>query len=399
MDRSYKYRICPNATQREALDNVFGFCRFVYNSALEERISYYKKYGKSLTYYQQCKKLPEIKNVFSEAKNVYSQTLQSTLKQLDSSYQNFFREIKKKSGKAGFPRFKTEDRFRSICFPQCDFVSGQGGVKCLTNNKIKIHNIPGEIKMIQHRPFQGRCKTVRIVKYPSGKYYIILSCADVPSERRAPTGKEVGIDLGLVSFVTTDQGATLLHPKPYKTAKEKLAYLQRKRAASQPSSQNNRKLKIKIAKLHEKIENIRNDFQHKAAKRLVDTYDKIYLEKLNIGKMLESKGFEVSKSNISDASWGNFVALIKYKAENAGVLVIEVNPANTSRTCSQCGNIKKELTLKDRTYHCEACGFAMDRDQNAAINIRRAGTALIGAAQNAALLEAHVFRTSSSRIS
>ncbi len=381
MIRSYKYRIYPSTTQHEALGNIFEFCRFLYNNALEERISYYKRSGKSLTYNQQCKELPEIKTIFTEAKSIYAQTLQSTLRQLDSSYQNFFRGVNRKSNKVGFPRFKSKDRFRSICFPQCDFISGQRGVTLLSDNKIKVHNIPGEIKMIQHRPFQGRCKTVKIVKYPSGKYYIILSCADVPSERRAPTGKEVGIDLGLVSFVTTDQGATLLHPKPYKTAKEKLAYLQRKRAASQPTSQNNKKLKIRIAKQHEKIVNIRNDFQHKAAKRLVDTYDKIYIEKLNISKMLESKGFAVNKSNISDVSWGSFVAIIKYKAENAGVLVTEVNPANTSRTCSQCGNIKKELTLKDRTYHCEACGFTMDRDQNAAINIRRAGTALIGAAQ------------------
>ena len=117
-------------------------------------------------------------------------------------------------------------------------------------------------------------------------------------------------------------------------------------------------------------------FQHKASKQMWNSYDKIYIEDLNIKSMMESKGFEVKKENIADASWGNFISLLEYKAEKAGVLIVKVNPANTSKTCSCCGNIKEKLALSERIYHCEACGFAMDRDQNAAINIKRAGTAL-----------------------
>lgn len=386
MNLSYRYRIYPNTVQREALDNIFSFCRFLYNNALEERISYYKRFGKSLTYNSQTKELPSVKEVFCEAKSIHSQVLQSVLKQVDFGFQNFFRNLKKKSNKAGFPRFKNKDRFRSICFSQCNLISG--GVKRLPNNKLKLFNIPGEIKVIWHRPFQGRCKQVRIVK-SNEKYYIILVCVDIVTEHRTPTGKEIAIDLGIESFITTDKGIKFHHPKPYKTAKEKLAYLQRRRAAKQRGSNNDKKLKLRIAKQYEKITNIRKDFQHKVAKQLVDDNYKIYIEKLNIKSMLESKGFEVRKENITEASWGNFVALLEYKAEKAGALVIKVDPRNTSKTCSQCLKVKEKLALSERTYHCEACGFEMDRDQNAALNIRRVGTTLT--TTNSVVIEAFGF--------
>jgi len=376
---SYKYRIYPNVIQREALDLIFGFCRNLYNCALEERISYYRKYGKSLSYNTQAKELLEIKDVCSEAANVYSQTLQQTLKQLDAAFVNFFRRIKNKNSndKPGFPRFKNKDRFRSILFPQCDLING--GAKRLENNKIKVFKIPGEIKVIWHRPYQGRCKQVRIVRQ-NEKYYIVLTCEDVPKEHRTPTGKTVGIDLGIENFITMDDGTQLHHPKPYKTAKEKLKYLQQRRAAKQLGSNNDKKIKKQIANQHEKIANIRKDYQHKITKELIRGYDVIYVEKLNIKGMLEAKSFEVKNSNITDASWGNFVAILKYKAENADSLIIEVNPKNTSKMCSCCKKINK-LALKDRIYKCEACGFEMDRDRNAAINIKRAGTVIMMAAK------------------
>jgi len=349
---------------------MFKFCRFVYNSALEERISFYKKYGKSLSYYQQAGELIEVKSSFSESESLHSQTLQQVLKQLDSAYVNFFRNTKTKSGKAGFPRFKNEDRFRSILFPQCNLKTG--GVKRLPEGKLEIKGVPGEVKAIWHRPFQGRCKQVRIVK-SSGNFYIILMCTEVPQEPRPKTGKEIGIDLGIETFIYGDDGTTFHHPKPYKTAKEKLAYKQRKLQTKQRGSNNRKKLKHRIAKQYEKITNIRKDFQHKVAKQLVDKYDKIYIENLNIKKMLESKGFAVSKSNISEASWGNFVNILEYKAERAGILVIKVDAARTSQTCSQCGNIRKIL-LKEREYKCEVCELRISRDLNAAINIHGRGT-------------------------
>jgi len=391
MKRAYKYRIYPNFSQREALAKIFGFCRFLYNSALEERISFYKKFKKSLNYYDQEKSLKEIKNIFGcETENIHSQTLQQVLKQLDTSFKNFFRRIKNKKIAPGFPRFKNTDRFRGILFPQCDLNSG--GAKRLPNSKLKIKGVPGEIKAVWHRPFQGRCKQVRIVKN-NDKYFIILFCDDVPNiETRELTGKTVAIDLGISNFITTDDGLKIHHPKPYKTAKEKLKYLQR-RAAKQRGSNNSHRMRIRIANQFEKIVNIRNEFQHKTVNFLIKNYDVITIEKLNIKKMLENINFAVSKINISEVSWGNFINILKYKAENAGVLIKEVNPANTSQTCSQCGKLRKiKLDLKDRIFKCEFCNFEMDRDQNAALNIKKLGTSFVTMAASPPVSEAHAFR-------
>ena len=373
MKLSYKYRIYPNKTQIKVLEKNLNFCCFLYNCALQERKSYYKTFGKGTSYSNQSKALPEIKSEFSEqTETIYSQSLQQVLKRLDVSYNNFFRRVKSKASEAGFPRYKSSDRFRSISFPQANLKSG--GVKLLENNKLKVFGIPGEVSVKWHRPFQGRCKQITLSKQ-TDKFYIILSCDEVPKEPLAKTGKTIGIDLGLTSFITTDDGTKFHHPKPYKTAKEKLAYLNRKLAAKKRGSNNRNRTKKQLVKAYQKVSNIRDNFLHQVAKQLVKENDTVIIEKLNVKSMLEAKVFEVSKSNIQDASWARFASLLAYKAERADKLIIEVNPKNTSKMCSRCGNIK-ELTLKDREYKCEACGFALDRDINAARNIKRLGTSL-----------------------
>ena len=227
-----------------------------------------------------------------------------------------------------------------------------------------------------------------MIKKQGNKFYLIVSCDDVPSEHLAKTGKTIGIDLGISSFITADDGTKFHHPKPYKTAKEKLAYLNQRLAAKQRGSNNRKRAKQSLARAYEKVSNIRNDFLHKAAKQLVAENDTIVIEKLNVKGMLEAKGFEVSKSNIQDASWARFASLLLYKAERAGRIVIEVDPRNTSKTCSGCAKVKDNLTLRDRTYDCDACGIAIDRDINAAINIKALGTS---AAITKVISEAHDF--------
>src|SRR5271166_1998457 len=266
MNLSYKYRLYPNKEQSAKLQSNFAFCCFLYNSALEERISFYKKYGESLSYSDQCKALPDIKIEFEkQTQSIYSQSLQQVLKRLDSSYQNFFRRVKQKASKAGFPRYKSFDRFNTVVFPQSD-LSG-GGVK-LINNKLKVFGIPGEIKVKWHRPLQGRCKQV-IIKKQGDKFYLIVSCDEVPLAPLTKTGKTTALDLGLTSFITADDGTKFHHPKPYKTAKEKLAYLNRCLAAKQRGSNNRKRAKRSLARAYQKVSNIRNDFLHKVAKQLV----------------------------------------------------------------------------------------------------------------------------------
>jgi len=383
MKLTYKYRLYLNKEQAVILQKNFNFCNFLYNSALQERITFYKKYGKGRTYNEQSAFLPEIKKMFAEqTSSIYSQSFQQVLKRVDTAYQNFFRRVKEKADKVGFPRFKSQDRFRSVVFPQTE-LKGQGGIKLLENGKLKIFGLPGEVKVKTHRPFQGRCKLVTIIK-KADKFYIALSCDEVPLEPLAKTGKSIGIDLGIISFITTDDGTSFHHPKPYKTAKEKLAYLNRKFAAKQRGSNNRKRAKQSLARAYEKVTNVREDFLHKVSKKLIVENDIIIIEKLNIKSMLEAKGFEVNKANIQDAAWGSFAAKATYKAERADKMLIEVPPKNTSRTCSGCGNIDTEQTLEDREYNCKACGFAIDRDQNAAINIKRLGMSLAAAKEKTA---------------
>ncbi len=385
MKKSFKYRIYPNKKQHLDINNILLFCMELYNSAIQERKSFYKTFNKDISFGKQSSYLPEIKKIFPNITSIiYAQCLQSVLKSVDYAYKNFFRKCKlnkiKKGIKyviAGYPRFKSINRFNQITFPQSDFIGTTrcgGGVKLISNNKIKVFGI-GEIKIKYHRPFEGNCKTVQIKKEGS-KYFIILSCDNVPEKRLPKTNKIIAIDLGLTTFATTDSGIKFKHPKPYKTAKEKLALANQKLARKQGGSKNRRKSINDLRKVHTKIANIRDDWQHKLANKLIKESDTIIVEKLNITGMLEDKGFIVNNENISDASWGNFVNKLKYKAESAGRSIIEVNPKNTSKMCSCCNNINKELTLKDRIYDCIKCGMILDRDINAAINIKRLGTSL-----------------------
>jgi putative transposase len=374
MKRSFKYRLYPNFKQQKVLFEIFGFCRFLYNSALEERISYYKKEKRSVVYKTQVSYLPEIKSIFGlETKNIiHSQTLQSVLKQLDNAFGSFFRRVAKKSNKVGFPRFKNSDRFKSICFPQ---VSKDLSGTCIKlsddKKKVRIFGL-GDIKIKYHRPIQGIAKQCRIIKQ-SDLFYLVVSCDKVPEVLLPKTGKSVGMDLGLISFAVLSDETEFHHPKPYKTSSEKLAHRQRKLAMKQRGSKNRRKQKTLVAKAHQKIFDIRNDWQHKVANQIVKNYDIICAEKLNIKNMLESKGFEVSKKNIADASWGSFLQKLQYKAESAGKEVRSVDPAYTSRTCSRCGHVNDHMSLKDRMFHCEHCGFAIKRDLNSAIEIKKIG--------------------------
>ena len=376
MKKTFKYKLKLSPIQLKELNDIFWFCRFLYNNALEERILVFKTTKESRTYKEQSKFLPEIKKIFAcETSKIHSQTLQFTLKQVDSAYKNFFE--RNKSDKVGFPRFKGKDRFRSICFPQVfDDLSKMRGIQKLPNDNLKVSGLTGEVKVIWHRPIEGRCKQARIVRKVD-QYYLCLSCDNVPNNILSKTGKEVAIDFGITNFITMDDGSKIHHPKPYNTAKEKLAYRQRILSAKQKESNNYNKQRKLVRKTYEKITNIRDDFSHKTANYLIKNYDRIIIEYLNIKNMLEKgDNYSVKKRNISDVAIGKFVEFLTYKAESADKLIVKVNPKNTSKMCSCCGKLNKNLTLADRVYKCEFCKLAIDRDHNSAINIKRLGTSL-----------------------
>lgn len=372
--KTFKYKLCPNTEQRKALFDIFKFCRELYNAALEERINFYKTFGKSRSYNAQASSLPEIKDLFPmETNPIHSQILQQVLKQLDSAFQNFFRKIKEGHPNPGYPRFKNQDRFRSILFPQIKSDLLGKPIKLTSNNRLEIYGVKNPIKIEYHRPIQGIAKQCRIVK-DNNEYYLCITCKDILDNFLPKTNNIIGIDLGINSFVTQDDGTKYHHPKPYKTSLEKLQYRQRKLTLKVKGSNNRNKQKKLIGKAYKKISNIRNDFQHKLANKLIKENNLIIIEDLNIKSMLEAKGFEVNKANIQDASWRKFTEKLTYKAESAGKLIIKVNPVNTSKMCSCCGKIDFKLTLRDREYKCQSCGLTIDRDLNAAKNIKALGT-------------------------
>ncbi len=361
MIKTFKYRLYPSSAQEHKLLNHIELCRLLYNSALEERRSYYKKFNKPLLYKYQQNSLPEVKDYCPEYKLVYSQSLQDVLRRLDKSFINFFRRVKLNQV-PGFPRFKERQRYNSLTYSQKGFK--------IHENKLFLSKI-GHIKIILHRKVLGKIKTCTIVKSSTGKWYVCFAC-EIEKQALPKTGSVVGIDLGLENYLTSSEQVVIVNPKFLNKHLERLA------KASQKYSKNKTCAKRKyIARLHEKIKNTRTDWQYKIANQLIKEHDLICLEDLNIQEMKSSKEFGSNmRRSISDASWGQLIRFISYKAEYADKNVVLVDPKNTSKMCSNCSNIKKDLRLDIRIYRCENCNLQIDRDLNAAINIKTKGLEL-----------------------
>jgi putative transposase len=367
--RTYKYRIYPTNSQIKRLEETFGACRFLYNCALEERISHYKKYHKGIPYIDQANYLSEIKDLIPEFNNIFSQVLQSTLKRLDSSYKGFFRRVKL-GEKAGFPRFKNKDRFRSILYPQKGFaLSKSKGLSGKKKCKLKLSKI-GDIPMILHRNIKGNIKTCSIIRTPSEKYYVCFSCDEVPKEPIAKTGKETGIDLGVKNLMTLNNGEKIFNPKFFKKSKDKLASAQRKLSKLTFRNPRRHAVKLHVARLYEKVVNQRTDYYHKAVNKIIKEYDYIYLEDLNIAGMLQNN-WRILNREIQNGALGQLIHIFSYKAESADKGKESVDCRNSTKECSGCGEMV-EKTLSDRIHKCE-CGLELDRDHNAAINIFNRG--------------------------
>lgn len=354
MIRTYKYRLYPTPRQENILQQTLNLCCWLYNSALEEKISLYKKYTKSITCYDQINELLECKKEIPDLNLVFSQVLQDVLKRLDKAYQNFFRRIKTKGIKVGFPRFRGRDRYDSFCYPQTGFH--------FVNGKLRLSKI-GDLKLKLHRELEGKVKTCTIKK-DINRWY---ACFSVETENKIlpKTGKNIGVDVGIKNFAVLSYGNTIENPKLLKKSEKKLKRKQRKLSSKQKGSSNRKKQRILVAKQHRKIREQRKDFHHKESRKIVNHYDVIIFEKLQIQNMM--KNHCLAKS-ISDVGWSQFINFTKYKAEYAGKEVIFVESRGTSIICSGCGE-RVPKTLADRIHCCTHCGLKIDRDLNAAINI------------------------------
>jgi putative transposase len=357
MRKTFKYRLYSSENTFRKTEEWLDLCRFLYNCALEQRISVYKSSHKSISYYEQQNELPLIKEIMPEYKDVGSQTLQDVLRKLDKAYKAFFRRVKKGEGKVGFPRFKGRDRFDSFTLTQANWK--------LEGKYLYITKL-GRFKLKLSRPIQGNIKSITIKRSLTNKWYACFSCDSVPENKLPKLDTKIGIDVGIKSYLTDSEGNKVENPKFLKYKLRELRVKQRKLARAKKGSNRCKGTKLQVAKLHEKIANQRNDFLHKLANNYVSKYGVIKVENLQIKNMTQNHKLA---RDINDCSWGKFYELLSYKAEEAGRQVIKVKPHNTSRKCNKCGLVNHDLKLSDRVWICENCGTTHDRDENAAINI------------------------------
>ena len=360
MRKAFKYRLYPNRSQAEALNAMLETHRRLYNLALRERRDVYQAEERSVSYGEQSGRLKETRKALPSFAATNFSSTQATLRRLDRAFNAFFRRVK--SGEApGYPRFKPEGRFRTIEFP-----SYGDGCKLKENWRLYNQHI-GHVKVKLHRPIEGAIKTVS-VKRSCGKWYAIFSCdlgdAPVPTEK----GAVVGIDLGLKSFLVTSEGESVEPPHYYRESEKKLRRAQRAISRKKKGS-NRRKACERVARLHEKTANQRRDFHHKRARELVTAHGLIAHEALNVRSIARTR---LAKST-HDVGWASFLNILAQKAEEAAVRVVAVDPRNTTQACSSCGAMPQvKKTLSERVHSCP-CGYAADRDVNAARNILSLG--------------------------
>jgi putative transposase len=369
--KTYKYQLVPTPEQEQALTTVVCRCRELYNAGLQERKAAWEKCGVSVTFAMQSAQLPAIKEVRPEYNDLNAQVLQDVLHRLDKAFAAFFRRLQA-GERPGYPRFQGQDRYNSFTYPQ---VGGHGGA-VLDGGVLSLSKI-GRIRLRLHRPLAGTPKTVTISREADG-WYVCISCADVPAVPLPATGRETGIDVGLKVFLITADGEPVDNPRHYRRAERRLARAQRRVSRRKRGSKRRRKAVQLLARKHQHLQRQRRNFHHKTALALLQQYDVIYLEDLRVANMV--RNHHLAKS-ISDAGWAAFRTILEAKAACAGRQVLAVPPAYTSQDCSGvlpdgsfCGQrVTKSLSV--RTHVCPSCGLVLDRDENAALNIRRAGQA------------------------
>lgn len=376
--KTSKYRLYPTKKQIIILDNTLRLCCDLYNAARDQRKGMWQSARKSIRFETQAGELLGLKKTMPEYKTVYAQVLQDVLRRVQKTFDNFYNKCKR-GKKTSLPRWKPYQQYNTFVYPQ---VSNRA-IR-VENNKLNVPKI-GHIKIKLYRPIEGEIKTCSITR-EGDKWYVCFVCEIKRSIGYHPSEEIVGIDLGLLHLATLSTGEVIDHPRYLRNSEHKLKKSQQKIAKKKKGSKQRKKAVKLLTKQHRKISNQRKDFLHKASKKLVEKYQTIVFEDLQIanltkrpkpkqdedGKYLPNGASKKSGLNksIGDASWGTLVRLTSYKAESAGGRIIQVNPHNTSKMCSGCRNLKKELTLEERTYICENCGLVIDRDKNAAMNIK-----------------------------
>ena len=363
--RGYKFRLYPDKVQESSLRQQCGSCRFLWNYYLADNQSMYDLDRKFKFYNSMATELPLLKEMFPFLKDVFSQSLQQTLRHLERAIKDGYKKDK------GFPNFKRKTDFSdSFTVPQKFRIM---------KNHIFIPKV-GEIKFKKHRNICGKVKNVTVSQ--DGSHWYVSICTET-RDRSKPrvlnTSNVVGIDLGIKSFAVISDGVShpkIDNPKILRKHELKLKKLQRWLSRKKDGSNNKLKNKIKIQNLHRKIRNKRDDFLHKETHSMIAKYDGFICEDLNVKGMV--KNHKLAKS-ISDCGWGKFTTFLKYKADWNGKLYYEIGRFMAStKTCSHCHTVNHNLTLSDRTWTCVSCNTFHDRDDTASDNVKEFGLKDLG---------------------
>ena len=351
MFKAHKYRILPTNSQKELIHKHIGSVRFLYNLALETKTTAYLSNKTILSRYDLQKQVVDLKKECVWLKEVNSQSLQMALLNLDAAYSKFFKG-------AGFPKFKKKSNVGSFSIPQ--------NVLVVDDNKLVIPKFKEGIDIVLHREIKGIIKSATISVTATGKYFVSIlidTNTEIPIKAPITESTTIGIDLGIKNFAITSDGEVFENPKNLRKTQSKLKYLQRKY-----SKNKGKRTKQRLALLHEKVVNKRKDFLHKVSTKLIRENQTIAIEDLAVKNMMKNHNLAQA---ISDVSWSTFVTMLEYKADWYGKNILRIGRfAPSSKTCSCCGYINKELTLKDRSWTCPKCSSVLDRDVNASINIK-----------------------------
>ncbi len=359
LSRAYKFRLYPDAKRQKEIDERLILAQQFYNKILEKSIASYKK-GETKISMAQFNRF--VKEIIKEDKGylkLYSQTRCEIEFRLLKAYQNFFRRIKEGNKKAGFPRFKSRDRYKSLTYPQ------DNGSFSIKKDRLRVSRI-GTMKIDLHRDIEGAIKTLAIKK-EGKKYYAIFTTINAIRVPEVKDVNPIGIDLGLNSFIAMSDGTKIEKPKFVKQRAKHIARWQRIIARRNKGSKRRYRAKLKLQKEWEHITSKSNDFAHKLSDMLVNSgATSFVVERLEINNMV--KNHRLAQA-IYNASWRKFIDFLLYKAESAGMRMIKVDPIDTTQECSRCHSIKRgseKLALTDRVYHCIVCDLVMDRDENSA---------------------------------
>jgi putative transposase len=357
--RTYRYRIYPTVRQRLALEAQLGFACQLYNAALEQRRYAWRGRHHSVSLFEQLRELTDVRAAGMGPTQMSCSAMRDPLRRLDRAFIAFFRRVKV-GAKPGYPRFRSARRYDSLTW-----ATGWG----LQNGRLALQGI-GHVRVKWHRPLPTSAEVrTAAVRRVAGRWYGSFSITVSGSLRVAAEGQPaVGVDLGVKQFATLSTGEQIRGPRAYRAATRRLRIAQRRVSRRQKGSHRREKARLRLARQHERIRNLRHDHAHKLSRRLVSEFGLIAVEELNIRAL--AKGFLAK--HVTDQGWAAFLTALEYKAAEAGTRLIRVPAAGTSQTCSGCGAIVQKL-LAERTHRCSDCGLILDRDTNAARNILRLG--------------------------